>query len=133
MAKTMVFVTNQFSCDRLILAAQTVAERSKTRLDIVQILDNEYDLDPKAIDYLFMHAKKANATMRLVSAQDKVELMKSVIGAPDALFVVTGMPNSHQSILYELWKEFPAKNFHVVDETGELIDVASHKFATALQ
>jgi len=131
MAKTMVFVTNQFSCDRLIFAAQAVAERSKTRLDIVQILDREYDLDPGAIDYLFMLAKKANATMRLVSAQDKLALMKSVIGAPDVDFVVTGMPNSHQSILYELWKEFPAKSFHVVDETGELVDVASHKFAPA--
>ena len=131
MAKTMVFVTNQFRCDRLIFAAQAVAERSGTKLDIVQILDREYDLDPAAIDYLFMQAKKVNATMRLVSAPDKVELMKSVIGAQDVQYVVTGMPNSHKSILYDLWKEFPGKNFHVVDETGELIDVASHKFATA--
>ena len=131
MTKTMVFVTNQFSCDRLIFAAQKVAERSQTKLDIVQILDNEYALDPAAIEYLFMLAKKANATMRLVSAQDKVELMKSVIVAKDVQHVVTGMPNSHKSILYDLWKEFPGKNFHVVDETGELIGVASHKFANA--
>ena len=131
MAKTMVFVTNQFSCDRLIFAAQTVAERSKTQLDIVEILDKEYDLDPGAIDYLFMLAKKANATMRLVSAQDKVALMKNVISGPDVQYIVTGMPNSHNSILYALWKDFPAKKFHVVDETGELIEVASHKFAPA--
>ena len=131
MAKAVVFVTNQFSCDRLIFAAQAVAERSGTKLDIVQILDNEYELDPKAIDYLFGLAKQANATMRLVSAQDKVSLMKSVVGAPDVDFIVTGMPNSHQSILYDLWKEYPAKNFHVVDETGELTEVASHKFAPA--
>ena len=131
MARTMVFVTNQFCCDRLIFAAQKVAGRSETQLDIVQILDREYDLDPKAIDYLFMLAKKANATMRLVSAQDKLALMKSVIDDTDVNFVVTGMPNSHKSILYDLWKHFPAKSFHVVDETGEIIDVASHKFATA--
>ena len=131
MAKTLVFVTNQFSCDRLIFAAQAVAERSKTQLDIVQILDREYDLDPKAIDYLFMLAKKANAIMRLVSAQDKIALMKSLIGAADVDCIVTGMPNSHKSVLYELWKEFPGKNFHVVDETGETTQVASSKFATA--
>ena len=130
MAKAIVFVTNQFSCGRLIYAAQLVAEKSKTELNIVQILDCEYDLDPKAIDYLFMLAKKANATMRLVSAGDKTSLMRSIIDGHDVRNVITGMPDSHQSVLYELWKAFPEKNFHVVDATGELVDVACHKYAT---
>jgi len=131
MAKTLVFVTNQFSCDRIIYAASIVAEKTKTELHIVEILDSEYDLNPQAIDYLFMQAKKVNATMRLISAPDKLDLMKKTIFPPDVHHIVTGMPNSHQSVLYDLWKQFSGKAFYVVDATGELIDVASNKYATA--
>ena len=131
MEKTIVFVTNQFCCDRIICAAQVVAQKTNTELNIVQILDSEYDLDPKAIDYLFMMAKKAGATMRLVSSPDKLALMHKTIAAPDVHHVVTGMPSSNKSVLYGLWKRFPNKSFYVVDSTGELIDVASNNYATA--
>lgn len=131
MAKTIVFVTNQFCCDRLIHAARIVAEETKTELNIVEILDNEYALDPNAIDYLFMLAKQVNATMRLISADDKLALMKNTIAQKDVSCVVTGMPSSHNSVLYDLWKEFPGKSFHAVDATGELVDVASNNYATA--
>jgi len=131
MATTIVFVTNQFCCDRIIRAASVAAQKTKTELNIVQILDSEYDLDPKAIDYLFMMAKSVNATMRLVSAQDKLDLMHKVIASPDVSNIVTGMPSSHQSVLYDLWKQYPHKAFHVVTLEGELVDVASHNYATA--
>jgi len=131
MAKTIVFVTNQFSCDRLIHAARTVAEEVKNELHVVQILDSEYDLDPQAIDYLFMQAKKAGATMRLISAEDKLALMHKIISERSVQCVVTGMPNSHNSVLYDLWKEYPQKRFRVVDTTGELTEVASNSYATA--
>ena len=131
MTKTVVFVTNQFRCDRLIHAAYTVAQDAKNELHVVQILDSEYDLDPEAIDHLFKQAKKVSAIMRLISAQDKLALMHKIIDEQDVQCVVTGMPNSHQSVLYDLWKEFPEKSFHVVDETGEITQVASSKYATA--
>ena len=131
MEKTIVFVTNQFCCDRIICAAQVVAQKTNTELNIVQILDSEYDLDPKAIDHLFMTAKKVGATMRLVSSPDKLDLMHKTVAAPDVQNVVTGMPSSNKSVLYGLWKRFPNKNFHAVDSTGEIVDVASNKYATA--
>ena len=131
MVKTIVFVTNQFSCDRLIHAARIVAEDTKTELNIIEILDSEYDLDPKAIDYLFMLAKQVNATMRLVSGDDKIGLMKNTIAQRDVSCIVTGMPSSHNSVLYDLWKEFPGKQFHTVDSNGQLVAVASKDYATA--
>ncbi|MCL2579252.1 MAG: hypothetical protein FWE32_04390 [Oscillospiraceae bacterium] len=130
MAKTIVFVTNQFSCDRLIHAARIVAEETKTELNIIEILDSEYDLNPTAIDYLFGLSKQVNATMRLISAEDKLGLMKKTIAQRDVQCVVTGMPDSNKSVLYDLWKEFPGKSFHTVDANGELTAVASN-YATA--
>ena len=131
MEKTIVFVTNQFCCDRIIHAAREVAQKACTELNIVQILDNEYALDPEAIDYLFVQAKQVGATMRLISAPDKLALMRNTIASPDVRHVVTGMPSSNKSVLYGVWKQFPNKNFYVVDAEGGVIDVASNKYATA--
>lgn len=131
MTKTVVFVTNQFSSDRLIHAAEIVAKKLRTQLNIVEIMDSEYDLDPEAVDYLFMLAQKTGATMRLMSAEDKFGTMCGIIEEPDVRCVVTGMPQSHQSILYDIWKKFPRKAFHVLDSSGEIVEVAHNKFATA--
>jgi len=131
MAKTVILVTNQYSCDRIIYAARIVADETQTELNIIEVLDSEYQLNPQAIDYLFMLAKQNDAIMRIVMAEDKLEVIRDTIAAYDVDHVVTGMPDSHQSILYALWKEFPQKQFHVVDQTGEIIDVAKSQRTSA--
>lgn len=131
MAKTVIFVTNQHSCDRIIYAARIVAEETQTELNIIEVLDSEYELNPEAIDYLYALAKKTNATMRIVFSDNKLGVMRETIAQYDCTNVVTGMPSSHESVLYGLWKEFPDKRFHAVDSNGELVDVASSITATA--
>ncbi len=131
MAKTVVFVTNQYSCDRIIYAARIVAEETQTELNIIEILDSEYELNPEAIDYLYNLAKQVGATMRIVFTGDKLAVMRETIAQYDCLAVVTGMPSSHESVLYDLWKQYSQKQFHAVDASGELVDVASNRYATA--
>lgn len=125
LAKTVTFVTNQYSCDRIICAARIIADETGTDLIVVGILDNEYELDPEVIDYLFVLSKKNKATMRLLFSDDKTAVMTDAISNPDCTNVVTGMPNNNESVLYKIWNMFPAKNFHTVDTTGEIIEVAS--------
>jgi Mg2+/Co2+ transporter CorC len=131
MAKTVILVTNQCSCDRIIYAARIVADETQTELNIIEVLDSEYVLNPQAIDYLFVLAKQNNAVMRIVMAEDKLAVIRDTIAARDVAHVVTGMPSSHNSILYDLWKEFPEKRFHVVDETGEIVEIVKNQFASA--
>lgn len=125
LAKTITFVTNQYSCDRIIYSARVIADETNTDLVIVGILDNEYELDPEVIDYLFVLSKKNKATMRLLFTDDKTAVMTEAISQSDCTNVVTGMPNSSESVLYRLWNLFPAKNFHTVDTSGEIIEVAN--------
>lgn len=125
MAKTVAFVTNQYSCDRIIQSAKVVADETNTDLIVVGVLDNEYELDPAVVDYLFVLSKKNKATMRLLFSEDKTAVMTEAISQPDCVNVMTGMPNSHESVLYQIWNMFPAKNFYTVDTTGEIIEVAS--------
>lgn len=125
MAKTLAFVTNQYSCDRIIYSARVVADETNTDLIVVGILDSEYELDPEVIDYLFVLSKKNKATMRLLFTEDKTGVMAEAISQNECKNVVSGMPNSSDSVLYKLWKMFPAKDFYVVDATGEIVEVAA--------
>lgn len=132
MTKTVTFVTNQYSCDRIIYSARVVADETNTELVVVGVLDSEYELDPEVVDYLFVLSKKNNATMRLVFSEDKMGVMREIISAHDCGNVVTGMPSNNKSVLYDLWKEYPVKKFFTVDTSGELVEVASSlRFCTA--
>lgn len=124
MSKTLTFVTNQYSSDRLIYSARVVADETGTELVVVGVLDSEYTLNPEVVDYLFTLSKKNNATMRLIFSEDKVSVLEEMTGAYDCTNVVTGMPSNNQSVLYDLWKQFPGKNFFTVDPSGELVEVA---------
>lgn len=132
MQKTVTFVTNQYSSDRIIYSARVVADETNSELVVVGVLDSEYELNPQVVDYLFVLAKKNNATMRLVFSDDKLGAMREMIGTFECQHVVTGMPSSNQSVLYSLWKDYPGKQFYVVDAEGEIVEVASSlQFCTA--
>jgi hypothetical protein len=124
MHKTVAFVTNQYRCDRLIHAAKKIADQTGSELMIVGVLDCEYALDPEAVDYLFNQSRENHATMRLLFTGDKAEVLREITAGYDVDFVVTGMPHSHHSVVYDLWRKFPQKNFYTVDYSGELIEVA---------
>jgi len=131
MAKTVTFVTNQYCCDRIIYAARMVAEQTKTELNVIEVLDSKYELNPEAIDYLFRLSKSNKATMRVVISDDMLKVMRETVAQYDSKNIVTGMPSSHASVLYDLWKEFPDKRFYTVDSAGAIIGVASSRCATA--
>jgi hypothetical protein len=91
---------------------------------VVGVLDCEYVLDPKAVDYLFMKSKEHKATMRLLFTDDKIDAMREIIAQFDLCNIITGMPQNHNSVVYDLWREFPDKSFYTVDSDGELVEVA---------
>ncbi len=130
MPKTLAFVTNQYSCDRIIRAARTVADETGTDLVVVGVLDSEYTLDPEVVDYLFSLSKKNKAVMRLLFSEDKTGVMTEAIAQYESANIVTGMPNSNDSVLYKIWKMFPAKQFFTVDISGELVEVAKKVVVT---
>jgi K+-sensing histidine kinase KdpD len=125
--KTLAFVTNQYSCDRIIRAARTVADETETDLVVVGVLDSEYTLDPEVVDYLFSLSKKNKAVMRLLFSEDKTGVIIEAIAQYESKNIVTGMPSSNESVLYKIWKMFPAKQFFTVELSGDIIEVAQPK------
>lgn len=126
MANTIVFVTSQYSCDRLIAAGREIADQTNTNLIALSIMDDDYGLDAGAIDYLFTRSKEHEATMNLLFAENKIETMTQTIAMHDNQCIVTGMPNDKSSVLYSVWKAFPHKTFYTVDLQGEIEEVEKY-------
>lgn len=125
MLSTVAFVTDQYSSERIISAARQIADKYETNLDVVGVMANEYEIDPEAIDYLFNRSKEHKAAMRLIFREDKTEVMREIIGQYDCKYIVSGMPSSNKSVLYDVWKEFDNKGFFTVDKNGNIIEVAN--------
>ena len=124
MEKTIAFVTNQFTSDRIILSARELADQTRTELVVVEILDSEYELDPQAVDYLYTISKKNKAIMRIMFTEDKIGSMRDIIDQEDNKCILTGLPATNDSVLYALWKDYPKKMFYTVDPDGRLNAVA---------
>ncbi|WRS26157.1 hypothetical protein U6B65_07265 [Oscillospiraceae bacterium MB08-C2-2] len=125
MEKTVVFITNQFSCDRIIQAAREVADQTETQLVILSFLDSEYDLNPQAIEYLYDRAKKSRASATFLFSPNRLEHMTKTVGQFDSVNIITGMPGGSESVLYKLWEQFPEKSFFIVDAEGCLTPVST--------
>lgn len=50
---TVVCVTNQFQCDRIIKAGRVMADLSNTALNVISVANPGRDQDPAALQHLF--------------------------------------------------------------------------------
>lgn len=133
MNKTIALVTNQYRCDRIINSGAVVAKNNESELIVVCIMDSEYNLDPPAIDYLFDKSKQVGAVMRILFTDDKAKMLKSIVAEHNTSHILTGMPNSPDSVIYELWNDFPNKKFYTIELDGTLNGVATKKSAKKLK
>lgn len=120
---TAVLVTNQFQCERLIQAGRSVADISKTDLIVLNVQSNEYPANPQAIQYLFNISAQNNATMNVMYAQDTFKTIVQYIKEHQTAYVVTGMPQTQNSVLHRIWNKFSHVTFFTVDEKGTLHEV----------
>lgn len=120
---TAVLVTNQFQCERLIQAGRSVADISKTELTVLNVQSNEYPANPEAIQYLFNISAQNGAMMNVMYAEDTFKTIVQYIKENQTAYVVTGMPQTKNSILHRIWKKFKHVTFFTVDEKGTLHEV----------
>jgi len=120
---TIVLVTDQVRCERLIQAGRRLADKTGTRLYVVNV--NKMDIagrqtDIGALDYLFHISKKNNAVMNIFYGVDVTDVLKQAVTDYNAVNVVTGRPCNEESVLSELWNAVEDVHFHVVNAKGEI-------------
>ncbi len=116
---TVVCVTNQFHCERLIRAGRLIAQLSKTGLLVINVSNPDLsETDAKALEYLFQVSKENGAEMTVLYSDEPMRQLTKFIKEVKAVNIVTGMAAQQNSPLPELWRKFTSSHFFTVQEDG---------------
>lgn len=119
---TVVCVTDQRRCERLIKAGRVIADISKTNLTVISVMNPQrINKDTDALEYLFEVSKQNNAVMSIQYSTDPLARITDFIRENKAVNVVTGMREGQNSILPNLWKRFENTSFFTVTLDGEVL------------
>lgn len=118
--KTVVLVTNQFQCERLIEAGRSIAGLSHTDLLVLNVQSNEYPPNPEAIQHLFNISSNNNATMNVMYSNTPLKTIVKYIKNNKTINVVTGKPSTDNSIVHQLCRKCPHTRFFTVSENNEV-------------
>ncbi|MCI8623258.1 MAG: hypothetical protein HFG26_06285 [Provencibacterium sp.] len=117
-ARTVVLVTNQFQCERLIHAGKTLADVTGTELCILSVQSSRYPPNPLALEHLFNISKQNGGDMNVTYGEDPAHQIIHFIKHHKTLHVVSGIPQDENSMLYTVWKKFTHIRFFTVDGQG---------------
>ena len=116
---TVVCVTSQFHCERLIRAGRLIAQLSKTGLLVINVSNPDLsETDAKALEYLFQVSKENGAEMTVLYSDEPMRQLTKFIKEVKAVNIVTGMAAQQNSPLPELWRKFTSSHFFTVQEDG---------------
>ncbi len=116
---TVVCITDQFHCEKLIHAGRLIAELSKTALAVVNVSKPDLSQnDAKALEYLFQVSKENGAEMTILYSDNPVQELEKFIRDNRALNVVTGAAAKKESPLPGLWKKLADVHFFTVEKDG---------------
>ena len=117
---TLVCVTNQFQCERIIKAGRVMANLTQTKLDIISVGSTEYPQNPEALEFLYKTSSANNGTMTIEYSDIPLKAITKYIKENKISNVLTGVPTTENSIIYKLWNKFTHINFFTVEQDGEI-------------
>ncbi len=118
--QTLVLVTDQFKCERIIKAGRAISNITHTQLRVLSVSQMERMGDPIALQYLFDIARENGSVLEIVFSDAFEETIAQSIAESNTVNVVTGEPGDDSSVLYSLWEQFPGVRFFTTDPEGRL-------------
>lgn len=96
-AKVMVCVTQQKTCERLILQGYRLIKSKKDKLYVVHVVNErekflEYVDDGEALEYLFNVSKKVGADLTVLRSKDVLKAMIGFAKDNNITHIVMGTP-----------------------------------------
>ena len=122
---TVVCVTDQRRCDRIIRAGRALADISGTGLLVVNVVRPDSQQDTESMEYLFSVSKQNNAEMALLYSDDVAKALIRFIKENKVANLLTGIPNEGDSVTTKIWKRFTHVTFFVVEQDGSLREVVN--------
>ena len=125
--QTVVLVTNQFQCERIIKAGKRVADLTMTDLFVISVSDPQYPQNPQALEHLFQVSQLNGAMMTVFYSDDPQKTIKHYLKENRVENAITGLPRKNNSLLYAFWQKFTSIRFFTVTQDGELQEVVDRK------
>ncbi len=123
---TIVCVTDQINCERIIKRGREIADKTKTNLYVINV-DNGSRRDIAAIEHLFRVSKEYNAVMNIFYNDKVLDTILNCIREYNAVNVVSGMPQTVNSILNKLWAVMPQIDYYMIGLEGDVTVISSKK------
>jgi K+-sensing histidine kinase KdpD len=80
--------------------------------------------DPDSIEYLFSVSNENGAEMAVIFEEDSAKAIIHYIKENKVSCVLTGVPGEGDSVVWRIWSRFTHIRFFVVEEDGEVHEVA---------
>ena len=123
--KTVVCITDQRRCDRIIRAGRALADVTKTELAVINVVRTNHCYDAASIEYLFSVSRDNGAEMVLLYSEDVAKAIIRYIKDNRVAHLLTGIPAKGDSVTGKIWSKFSHINFFVVEEDGSLSEVGN--------
>ena len=121
---TLVCVTGQTTCERLIRAGSRVSSLTATGLSVISVpRENPTNDDLRNLEFLYEKSKEFGADMHIVYNNDAYNTLAKFIKQNNVANVITGMPVGESSVLEKLWERFPNVSFYAVDFSDVVLEV----------
>lgn len=121
--KTVVCVTDQLSCDRIIRSGKTLAGMTDTQLIVINISTPQRSNDPEAMEYLFRVSAEYGGEMNVIYSESISKALSTYIKENKVAYLVTGIPRENDTVIAGIWQKFTHIRFFTVQEGGELCEV----------
>lgn len=122
--RTVVCVTDQRRCDRIIRAGRELADLSDTQLAVINVARPGHPQDPVSIEYLFSVSKQNSAEMTVLYSDNILRAIARYIRQNQVAYVVTGLPQQGNSVATDLRRRFGRITFFAVEPDGGLREIA---------
>ena len=97
--QTLVLVTDQFKCERIIKAGRAISNITHTQLRVLSVSQMERMGDTIALQYLFDIAREKGSVLEIVFSDAFEETIAQSIAERNTVNVVTGEPGDESSVL----------------------------------
>ena len=124
-AKTVVCVTDQCRCDRIIRAGRMLSDLSGNDLTVINVVDPCRRSDPESMEYLFSVSRENGAEMVLLYAEDVAKAIIKYVKSNKVATLLTGIPGKGDSVTASVWNKFTHIDFFVVEQDGSLRPVSN--------
>ena len=123
--KTVVCITDQRRCDRIIRTGRAFADMTKTELSVINVVRPDFYHDAASLEYLFSVSRENNAEMVLLYSDNVASAIIKYIKSNKVANLLTGIPAKGDSVTGKIWNKFSHINFFVVEENGDLREVGN--------